>query len=228
MLMHHHPQAVFKVGQRLHTNGFSHQCRHAVAPFVVQSFHQTSFAAAFVTRPMLPRSEELGVGFIKVGINPFSSIRRRQRKPQSPQTPETTVADPKADDLPCQARDRNPQIEIAPLEAIANHQLIEFQSVAFDLAQKRVGKVQARLAGFFWDKARIVVRATLKVRAMARCESRSCKAATIRTSFSALKARVLGWGVQLLPQAPHFKRCEPPRLKPLRNTRSLKPQRTQA
>ena len=35
------------------------------------------------------------------------------------------------------------------------------------------------------------MRATLKVRAMARCDERSCRAAAIKASFSALKVRVL-------------------------------------
>ena len=126
------PEASLEIIDVSHADGFSHQAGHAVAPFVVQAFHDAGFAAAFVARPVLPGREPFGVGFVKVCINQFATIISGKGKPQAHQAFGAAVANSKADDLPCQARYRNPQVAIAPLEAKANHQLIDFQGIAFD------------------------------------------------------------------------------------------------
>jgi hypothetical protein len=49
--------------------------------------------------------------------------------------------------------------------------------------------------------ARIVVRATLKVRAMARCESLSPRAASIKASLATDNDRLRAWGVHVFLHA---------------------------
>ena len=196
-----HPESPLQIVHVSHTDGFSHQSRNAVAPLVVQAFDDAGFAAAFVAWPVLPGFEPFGVGFIEVCINQFAPIISGQGKPQAHKAFGAAVANSKADDLARDARNGQPQVFVAPLETIADYQLINFKSVAFDARQDRVGKVQACGLRLFLSILRTVVRATRKVRAMARCEERSCKARAIKASFSALKARLTGLGVHVLPHS---------------------------
>lgn len=205
----------------LNTHSFSHQARHAVSPLVVQAFNHAGLAAAFFTRTMLPRSQELGVGFVKVGVHQLCAISRRHLPPQFLQRFLTAVAHFPRQNLMSQSRNDNPQVTITPFEAIANHQLVNFQSVALDRSQQRAGETQPRLSGLFFKTTRTVSRLTPKVRAIARCDSRSPSAFSINTSFSGLKTRLLPSGVHVLRQSLHCKRCDPPRLKPHRTTRAL-------
>ena len=85
------------------TDSFSDQPRYAVAPLVVQAFHDAGFAAAFSAGAMLPRGEPFGIGFVKVRINQLAPIISRQRKPQAHKTFGAAASDGKADDLPSQA-----------------------------------------------------------------------------------------------------------------------------
>jgi hypothetical protein len=154
MLIHHDPEPAFQVIEIAHADSFSHQCRYAVAPFVVQALDQTSFSTAFATGPVLPRCEQLGIGIIKVGVDQFLTISSGQRKPELPQTFEAAVPNPKANDLMGndlmgETRDGNPQIQITPLETVTNHQFVHFKGIAFDRGQESVGNTQARLCGFF-------------------------------------------------------------------------------
>ena len=73
-----------------------------------------------------------GVGFVEVAVDQLASIISRQREPQADKALSAAVANAKADDLPCQARDRNPQITVASLETKADHQLIDLQRIAFE------------------------------------------------------------------------------------------------
>ena len=92
------------------------------------------------------------------------------------------------------ARDGDPQITVAPLEAEADHQFIDFQSIAFARRQERIREIQARFPRLFLSTSRTVVRATRKVRAMARWDNRSCKAPAMKAAFSLLKVRLLSSG----------------------------------
>ena len=67
MGIENNPQSFVQVRQALHADGFSHQTRHAVAPFVVQAFNHAGFAAAFFAGTVLPCTEEFGIGFIEIG-----------------------------------------------------------------------------------------------------------------------------------------------------------------
>ena len=138
---------------------------------------------------MLRGRKPLFIGLVEIGIDQLAAIIGRQRKPQVLQTLDTAVADVKADDLVRQARDQKPQILVASLEAIANHQFVDLQSRTPGRGQQRVGESQARFSRLFLSSARIVSRLTPKVRAMARCDSLSPNALTIRASFSADRAR---------------------------------------
>lgn len=71
-------ESPLKIIQVSHADGFSHQAGNAVAPFIVQAFDDAGLAAAFVTRPMLPESKPLGIGFIEVAVNEFAPIISRQ------------------------------------------------------------------------------------------------------------------------------------------------------
>ncbi len=124
------PESPLEIIDVSHADGFSHQTGDAVAPLVVQAFDDAGLAAAFITWPMLPGGEPLGISLVEVAVDQLFSIRSRQRKPQAGQALGAAVTDMKADDLPCQARDRKPQIAIAPLEAKADHQLVDLQSIA--------------------------------------------------------------------------------------------------
>lgn len=115
------PQAPVEIIEIADADGFSDQARNTVAPFVVQAFDKPGLSAAFAARPVLPGREPLGISLIKVRIDELSSIAGWQREPQVNQTLCTAIANVKADDLPSQARDGEPQILITPLEAIANH-----------------------------------------------------------------------------------------------------------
>ena len=86
MRFKHEPKAPFQVFKMLNTNGSSHQTRHAVAPFVIQAFNETGLATAFSARSVLPRSKQLGIGFVEVGIDELTAIARRQAEPEAPQT----------------------------------------------------------------------------------------------------------------------------------------------
>ncbi len=184
------PQSALEVIHVSHADGFSDQTGDSVAPLVVQAFDNAGFAAAFVAGPVLPGSKPPGIGFVDVTVNQFSPIIGRQRKPQVDETLRAAVANAKTNDLPRQARARQPQIAVAPLETEANDQLINLQRIAFDGRQQRARETQTRWPGLFLRISRTVVRATPKVRAMARCESRSCSAAAIRDSFSLDKVRL--------------------------------------
>jgi hypothetical protein len=187
--------------QVAHADSFSDQPRHAVSPFVVQPFDQTGFSTALATRPVLPRREQLAIRLVKVGIDQLFTIASGQREPELPQALKTAIPDPKANDLMRETRDGNPQIQIAPLKTVTYYQFVHFKGIAFDGGQESVGKTQTRLLGFFWAKARIVVRATLKVRAMARWESLSPRAASIKASLATDNDRLRAWGVQVFLHA---------------------------
>ena len=218
------PQAFFEVLQVSNANGLPDQTRHAVAPLVVQAFDQAGLSAAFAAGPVLPRSEQLGVSFVEVGVDQFATIIAWQCEPELPQSRKRAVADAKAHDLMCQARDSEPEILVTPLEAKANHQFIQFQRIARNSRQKRVGKPQPGLARFFLSTARTVVRPAPKVRAMARCDKRSPSALTISPSFSALKVQLRASGDHVLRHTWQRKRCLPPRVKPKRTTGSVRSQ----
>ena len=126
------PEPSLEIIDGSHAHGFSDQPRHTVAPLVVQAFDDAGFAAAFIAGAMLPACEPFGIGVIEVAIDQFATIISRQRKPQAHQASSAAVADGKADDLPCQARNCNPQITVTPLRTKANHQLIKLQCIAFD------------------------------------------------------------------------------------------------
>ena len=126
------PEASLEIIDVSHADGFPDQSRHAVAPLVVQAFDDAGFAAALVAWPVLPGREPFGISFIKVCINQFAPIISRQRKPQARKASGAAVANGKADDLACQARDRKPQVAIAPLEDKANDQFVDFQRIAFN------------------------------------------------------------------------------------------------
>ena len=127
----------------------------------------------------------------------------------------------KADDLSCQTRNGQPQVFVASLEAVTDDQLVNLQCIARNGRQQRFGKAQARLPGLFLSSSRTVVRATLNVRAMARCDTRSCKAAVMSASFSADKARRRACGVQVLRHAWQRRRCVPQRFEPKRNEQQV-------
>ena len=222
--MYDEPQAAFQVLDVSHANSFSNQAGHAVAPFVVEAFDDAGAAAALVAGSVLPGREAFGIGFIEIGVSQLAPMSCGDAKPHLSPGLRASVADLPGQHFARQARNCEPQVFVASLEAIADHQFVQLQNLAVTSGQQRVGETQARLFRLFLSSSRTVVRATLKVRAIARWLSLSCKAATINASFSADKARVLGLGVQLLRQSRHFKRCEPPRLKPKRITPSLKPQ----
>ncbi len=61
------PEPSLQLFQRLDTDGFSDQTRHAIAPFVIQAFNNAGFAAAFSTGPVLPVGKQLGIRLIEVG-----------------------------------------------------------------------------------------------------------------------------------------------------------------
>ena len=102
------PEPSLEVIDVAHADGFSHQSRYAVAPFVVQSFNDAGFAAPFGAWPMLPGREPFGIDFIEVAVNEFAPIISRQRKPQADETFGAAVADIKADNLSCHTGDRQP------------------------------------------------------------------------------------------------------------------------
>ena len=189
----HNPEPFVQVGQTLDANGFSHQARHAVSPFVVQAFAQTgfpaAFSAAFSAWPVLPGLEEGAIGVVKVGINQFAAILGGHLKPHLLQRFLASVAHTPRQHLMRESRNHQPQIPVAPLESIAYHQLINLQSIARNSGQNRPGKTQAAGARLFLSTRRTVSRPALRLRAMARCDKRSCKAFSINASFSALMRR---------------------------------------
>ncbi len=138
------PEPPLEIIEIAHAHGFPDQAGDTVAPLVVHSFNDTGFAAAFVARPMLPGGEPFGIGLVEVAIDQLAPVRSRQTKPQADEALGAAVANEEADDLSCQPRDRKPQVAIAPLEAKADHQLIDFQSIAFDRRQDCVWETQAR------------------------------------------------------------------------------------
>ncbi len=82
MVMNHDPKPSFQILQVPHAHGFSDQTGDAISPFVVEAFDYARLAAAFVAGAMLPRSKELGVSLVEVGINQFSTIRGGHLEPQ--------------------------------------------------------------------------------------------------------------------------------------------------
>lgn len=114
------PEPPLKILHVSHADGFSDQAGDTIAPLVVQAFDDAGFTAAFVAWPVLPGGEPLGIGFIEVAVDQLAAIRSRQRKPEANEALSAAVTEAKADDLPCQARDRQPQVAVAPLEAKAD------------------------------------------------------------------------------------------------------------
>ena len=168
--MQDEPQAPFHVFDVSHANGFSDQAGHAVAPFVIESFDHTGFAAALVAGSMLPGREAFGTGFVKVGGSQLAAMSRGDAKPHLSPRLRASVADLPGQHLARQARNCEPQVFVASLKAIAEHQFVQFQSFSVASGQKCIGETQARLLGLFLSSSRMVVRATLKVRAIARAK----------------------------------------------------------
>lgn len=149
MFCRHQPQSFFQIIEMLHADSFSHQAGDAVSPLVVQAFNHTGFAVALCTGPMLPCVEELGIGMLKIRIHQLAAIRRRHLKPQLLQRFFTSVTHAPSQHLMRESRNHQPQITIAPLKAIADHQLIDLQSITRNRRQKRVGKTQTALPRLF-------------------------------------------------------------------------------
>ena len=149
MSLNHQPEASFEILNVAHAHGFAHQPGDAVSPFVVQTLDNAGSAAAFVAGAMLPGRKPFGVSFIEVAVDQFAAIIRRQQKPQALQALHAAIADVKANDLPRQARDGQPQVAVAPLTAKADHQLVDFQGITFERRQQRLGKVQTGLGRLF-------------------------------------------------------------------------------
>ena len=97
-------------------------------------------------------------------------------------------------------------------------EFVELDGVALRGRQRGEGATaqEASLdeAGPFLRGARMVWRPTLRVRAMPRWETRSCKARRICSSLSGVMARLLGRGVKVLPQARQRRRAVPERFVP--------------
>lgn len=123
------------------------------------------------------------------------------------------------------SRHYQPQIPIAPLETIAHHQLINLQGIAWNRRQERFRKAHTTGGRLFLSTLRTVSRPHFKLRAMARCDKRSPKAASINASFSALRRRPGPSGVHVLRHDWQRRRRVPLRLKPKRITGSSNPQK---
>lgn len=105
MRFENNPKPFVQLVKALHTNGFSHQARHAIAPFVVQAFNYAGLAAAFVAGPVLPRRKgrkESGIRFVKVGINQLTTIFGRHPEPHLLQCFLASVAHAPGQNLMCQ------------------------------------------------------------------------------------------------------------------------------
>ena len=172
MRFDHNPQSFVQVRQALHTNGFSHQARHAITPFVIQALNHAGFSAAFLAGAMLTGRKPSRVSFVENGINQLAPISSRHRKPQFLQCLCAFVAHTPRQHLMMQARFYNPQVSVATLETIAKHQLINFQRIARNSRQNRIGKTHAPGLRLFLSTRRTVSRPALRVRAMARCDTR--------------------------------------------------------
>ena len=81
---------------------------------------------------MLPDLEQLGIRLIKVGVDQFAAVVSGQGKPELPQTLVTSASDAETNHLMREARHRNPQIPIVPLEAATNNQFIHLQGITLD------------------------------------------------------------------------------------------------
>ncbi len=218
------PEPFLQIRQALHAHRFSDQTRHAVSPFIVQAFNHAGFAAAFFAGAMLPGPKETRVGFMEITVNEFAPIARGHLEPHLLQRLFASVTHTPGQNLMGEPRNHQPQVAITPSETKAHHQFVQFQSIARNGRQNRLRKTQAALVRLFLSTRRTVSRPALKVRAMARCDKRSCKAFSIKASFSALMVRLLPSGDHVLRHAVQRKRCVPLRLKPNRITGSDKPQ----
>ena len=105
MRLNNEPEPSLEIINVAHADGFPDQAGNTVAPLVVQvvvqAFDDAGLTAAFITWPMLPGGEPLGIGFIEVAVDQLSSIRSRQGEPQAHKALGAAVADMKANDLSC-------------------------------------------------------------------------------------------------------------------------------
>lgn len=169
---------------------------------------------------MMPRAKKAPVNFIEVAVNELTAVVGWHLKPQRLQGLFTTVAHAPRQNSMRKPRNHQPQIAIMPLETITNDQLVNLQSVARNGRQKGVRKTHAAFLRLFLRTRRMVSRPALKLRAMARCDKRSCNALSIKACFSALMRRPGPSGVHVLQHSRHSKRCRPPSVKPKRTTAS--------
>ena len=123
--MNDEPQAPFQVFDVSHANSFSDQAGYAVAPLVVESFDDTGFAAALAARSVLPGREGFGIGFIEISVSELAAMGRGNREPHLSPGLCASVADLPGQDLTRQPRNCQPQVFVAPLEAIADHQFVQ-------------------------------------------------------------------------------------------------------
>ena len=220
MSLDHDPQAVFEFLPIPHTHGFSHQAGDAVSPFVVESFDHAGLSLSFSARPVLPGRKPFGIRLVKVGINQLAPIRGGHHPPQLLQRLLAAIVNDPGQHLMRQARHHQPQIPIPSFEAIAHHQLVDLQRIALDRFQQRAGKTYTALLRLFLSTVKTVARPQLNDRAMARCESRSPSAFSIKACFSALRRRPGPSGVHVLRHSLQRSRCRPPSVKPKRTTAS--------
>lgn len=223
MVSKNQPQAPLQVLFVLHAHGSSHQPRHPAAPLVVQTLDYAGLATALANYAVLPRSKEGAISFVRVAVNQLASVGTRHLEPQAAQGRFAARTQTPGQHLPRHARDRYPQITIAPLAFHSHHQFINLDGIAQQSGNQGARKAQAGLLCPFFKVARMVSRLTLSVRAMARWESLSRQVARIKASFSGVTRCSFGCGVQLLRHAWHLSRWLPQRLRPKRTTQSALP-----
>jgi len=228
MAVHQQKEALEEVilKAHIHTAATAHQARVPLAPLCVQALDLVRQTATFVTRMVLLCAEKAAIGPQMIRKDRFILVIRRDIRPGKLQHLVRAVADHKADYLSDQPRDRRPEPEAGrdpDAQFIYLYDILLGRGNGSDALLLELSLYAGCL---FFRITRMVCRPTLSVRAMPRCEVRSCRARQISSSFSGVSARLLGLSVKVLPQsgALHRQRAVPERLVPNLMTSFVLPQ----
>jgi hypothetical protein len=185
----------------MNSTRLANQTRLALSPLRVPTFRLASLSTPFLARMVLRFGKETSIGSPLIRVNRLVTIIHRNICPQDRQHGICSISENEAKNLPYQAGNSNPNPE-AGRELDAN--LIDLDAVTLGSRDRGDLALLDRLlypSCVFLRRLRIVSRATFSVRAMPRCEVRSCRAAKIWDSFCGVMARLFGLSPKVFLQS---------------------------
>lgn len=208
-----------------HPTGTPNQTRHPCSPQGVEALHAARSAVGLVRDPMLPSGKEVAVHQEAIGVNQLLFVVAGRRLPQPLKTACAPVAQRRRKNLPASSCSDYPQPQRGRHLHTKFVYLNRFPTSGGN--NRLLRQIYCGTCPFLRTR-RTVSRLIFSARAMPRCEVRSQSIRSTAASFSGVRARDFGWGVNVLLQAPQRRRRLPLSLEPNLTTFSFSPQYTQA